>query len=116
MEYKRRTRAGKKIEPLKNEKDYGERTHKKKSEAAMNVDRIYFVNEKYEKLLVTGSNVSEGGEPTRYQGILGRIPETGEYVTTEDHKTRFIVLRVENILNNSKNVPPKKFIILRGEK
>lgn len=114
MSYKRRI-ATKKIEPLKQEKDYGEEIYKKKSKAAINVDRIYFVNERFQRLLVTGSDVREGGEPTRYQGILGRIPENDEYLTSEDHKTRYKVLRVENVLNNSKNVPPKKFIVLRKE-
>lgn len=113
MSYKRRT-AIKKIEPLKTEKDYGE-TYKKKFDSAINLEKIYFVNEKYERLIVTGNDVREGGEPTRYLGVLKDIPRTGDYVISEDRKIRYRVLRWETVLNNSKTVPPKKFIVLRKE-
>jgi hypothetical protein len=110
--YKRRVKdKKKKIEPLKEERDY----LGKSSQAAVSTRRVFFVNEKYERLIVTGHDVREGGEPSRYLGILDDIPKRGEHITSADHKIKYLVLRVERVLNNSKVVPPQIFVVLRKE-
>jgi hypothetical protein len=105
------------IEPLKRFPDYKDRNkHGSISKtAAINVNRVYFVNENYERLLVSAHDVEEGGEPTRFTGQLPYIPIPGgnEIISTDDFKRKFKVVRRHLIPNLSLNVPPKVYVVLQ---
>lgn len=117
---KRRPYLGKKrrkitdFEPLKQVPDYEERIRRgaASKQAAINVNRIYFVDKNYEKLLVSANEVQEGGEPTRFTGQLPYIPKVDDVLSTDDFKRKFKVIGRHMVPNLSINVPPKIYIIL----
>lgn len=116
--HNRRWRDRKKtpIEPLKKVPDYDERNRvgSRSRTAAINVNRIYFVNENYERLVVSSNDVQEGGEPTRFTGQLPYMPVPGkDIISTDDFKRSFMVIGRRMIPVLSLNIPPKVYIILR---
>lgn len=113
LKYKRK-KERKDIEPLKQVPDYHERMRRgaASKQAAINVNRIYFVDKDYEKLLVSANEVQEGGKPTRFTGQLPYIPEPDDILSTEDFKRKFKVVGRHMIPSLSINIPPKIYIIL----
>jgi len=104
------------IEPLKEVPDYNKRNRvgSRSKTAAMNINRIYFVNEKFERLIVSANDVQEGGEPTRFTGNLPYIPVPGkDIISTEDFKKEYMVVGRRIIPNLSLNIPSKIYIILK---
>lgn len=111
-----RKRKRREIEPLKKFPDYDERNKRgsRSRTAAININRIYFVNEGGERLIVSANNVQEGGEPTRFTGQLPYIPVPGrDIISTDDFKRKFEVVRRQMVPNLSLNVPPKVYIVLK---
>lgn len=116
----RKQKSEDKFNPLRKFPDYLEQiketirlSFKKSHTAALSLKRIYFVNEKYERLLPTAADVKEGGAPARFTGQLEAVPIVGDILRTEDNSKRFEVLRREHILYKAGTRPEKIFIILR---
>lgn len=110
MEKKKRKKV---IEPLKQTPDYEDQHHYGSRTAALELKRLYFVDENYEKLLVTSAGVSEGGPPARFTGQLEDVPIEGDIIRTDDNKERYIVVRRERVLYKAKSRLEKIFIVLR---
>jgi hypothetical protein len=101
------------IEPLKTRPDYSEQRKRGLHQAAINLNRVYFVDENYRRLIISKSEVRRGGNPIRFVGQLPYIPEKGDVLSTEDFSDKFIVLRRHLVPNLSLNLPPKIYIVLK---
>lgn len=113
--YGSRRRRKKEIEPLKRFPDYSDQRKKgsMSHSAAINLNRIYFVDEDYKRLIVSAEEVRRGGEPTRFTGQLPFIPEQGDVLSNSDFSERFEVVRRHIVPNLSLNLPPKIYIVLK---
>ena len=111
--YGKRKKKREDIEPLKTRPDYLKQKRRASYQAAINLNRIYFVDQKYRRLIITKNEVKRGGDPTRFTGQLPFIPEQGDIFSTEDFSEKFEVVRRHTILNASLNLPPKVYIVLK---
>jgi len=105
------------LEPLKKVPDY---TNQKKrgsfsadKHTALNVNRIYFVDENYDRLIVSSEEVRTGGDLTRFTGQLPFIPERGDILSNDDFSRRFEVIRRHMVPQLSTNIPPKIYIVMK---
>ena len=110
---KRKRREDEDIEPLRKWPDYLKQRKRGSHTAAINLNRVYFVNEDYERLVVTPDEVKKGGDPTRFVGQLPFVPEAGDILSTDDFSEKFEVVRRHMIPNLSLNIPPKIYIVLK---
>jgi len=81
-----------------------------KREAALSTERIYFVDENGKKLQPTAEAVNRGERPSRFKGILDRLPEPGHILRSPEGS--FVVLKIEHELRISIKAPPKIFIVV----
>lgn len=115
--YGSRNRNKKKIEPLKKFPDYSDQRKRGSlinRQAAINLDRVYFVDEDLNRLIVSAEEIKRGGEPTRFTGQLPYIPEKGDILSNSDFSEMFEVVKRILVPTLSVNVPPKIYVVLKG--
>ena len=105
------------LEPLKKVPDYINQKKRGSFSAdkhtALNVNRIYFVDENYDRLIVSSEEVRTGGDLTRFTGQLLFIPERGDILSNDDFSRRFEVIRRHMVPQLSTNIPPKIYIVMK---
>jgi hypothetical protein len=98
------------LEPLKKVPDYSKQ---RKIGSIINLDRIYFVDENYQRLIISSEEIRVGGDPTRYTGQLPFMPEKGDILSNEDFTRKFEVIHRHMVPYLSYNMIPKIYIILK---
>jgi hypothetical protein len=111
--YSRKKRNKTEIEPLKQFPDFSKQIKTGSFHQAVNLDRIYFVDENYQRLIVSSEEIRSGGELTRYTGQLPFIPEKGDILSNEDFTRKFEVVRRHIIPYLSYSIIPKIYIVLK---
>ncbi len=111
--FRSRRKKREEIEPLKKRPDHLKQRRLVSHQAAINLNRIYFVDRRYRRLIITKNEVKRGGDPTRFTGQLPFIPEQGDIFSTEDFSEKFEVVRRHTVLNASLNLPPKVYVVLK---
>lgn len=101
------------INPLRTGPDYTGSARHRQAISTFDFDRIYFIDESWNRLMPHRGGVDTGEEPSRFKGEIKFLPLKGEFLITEGAKRIFKVLAVIHELTKVKRMPPRLYVMLK---